>query len=143
MLGFDQDSGPIDFVSMTSRVHPADYPTAQAVVDARTAELKHALAEQERLEEGQRTAREAAEAANQSKSEFLSRMSHELRTPLNAIIGFAQVLEMTEVSERTRTRLGHILKAGRHLLGEKPFGVDLDANKRIMAAVAMAHIPPS
>jgi two-component system sensor kinase FixL len=33
MLGFDQDSGPIDFVSMTSRVHPADYPTAQAVVD--------------------------------------------------------------------------------------------------------------
>jgi signal transduction histidine kinase len=33
MLGFDQDSGPIDFVSMTSRVHPEDYPTAQAVVD--------------------------------------------------------------------------------------------------------------
>jgi two-component system, LuxR family, sensor kinase FixL len=31
MLGFD--SGPIDFASMTSRVHPADYPTAQAVVD--------------------------------------------------------------------------------------------------------------
>ena len=33
MLGFDEDSGPIDFVSMTSRVHPADYPTAQAVID--------------------------------------------------------------------------------------------------------------
>jgi two-component system, LuxR family, sensor kinase FixL len=33
MLGFDQDSGSIDFVSMTSRVHPADYPTAQAVID--------------------------------------------------------------------------------------------------------------
>src|ERR1700744_6084001 len=33
MLGFDEDSGPIDFVSMTSRVHPADYPAAQAVVD--------------------------------------------------------------------------------------------------------------
>lgn len=33
MLGFDPESGPIDFVSMTSRVHPADYPTAQAVVD--------------------------------------------------------------------------------------------------------------
>jgi predicted dehydrogenase len=29
-----------------------------------------------------------------------------------------------------------ILEAGRHLLGEKPFGIDLDANKRIMAAVA-------
>ena len=29
-----------------------------------------------------------------------------------------------------------IMEAGRHLLGEKPFGIDLDANKRIMAAVA-------
>jgi predicted dehydrogenase len=29
-----------------------------------------------------------------------------------------------------------ILEAGRHLLGEKPFGIDIDANKRIMAAVA-------
>jgi two-component system sensor kinase FixL len=33
MLGFDQDSGPIGFVSMTSCVHPADYPTAQVVID--------------------------------------------------------------------------------------------------------------
>jgi predicted dehydrogenase len=29
-----------------------------------------------------------------------------------------------------------ILEAGRHLLGEKPFGIDLDASRRIMAAVA-------
>jgi two-component system, LuxR family, sensor kinase FixL len=33
MLGFDPAAGPIDFVSMSSRVHPADYPLAQAVVD--------------------------------------------------------------------------------------------------------------
>jgi two-component system, LuxR family, sensor kinase FixL len=33
MLGFDPDGGKIDFVSMTSRVHPSDYPLAQAVVD--------------------------------------------------------------------------------------------------------------
>ena len=33
-----------------------------------------------------------AEAASQTKSEFLAKMSHELRTPLNAIIGFSEVL---------------------------------------------------
>ena len=37
--------------------------------------------------------RDAALAANRSKSEFLAAVSHELRTPLNAIIGFSDVMK--------------------------------------------------
>ncbi|MEX2582414.1 MAG: PAS domain S-box protein [Gemmatimonadota bacterium] len=61
-------------------------------------------------------AREAAESANRAKSEFLSRMSHELRTPMNSILGFAQLLDRAEIPVEQRRGVGHILKAGRHLL---------------------------
>ena len=43
-------------------------------------------------------------------------MSHELRTPLNAILGFGQLLTMSDLDERQRGNVEHILKAGRHLL---------------------------
>ena len=62
------------------------------------------------------SAKEEAENANNSKSEFLSRMSHELRTPMNSILGFAQLLEMDELSERQNKGVQYILNNGKHLL---------------------------
>jgi PAS domain S-box-containing protein len=67
-------------------------------------------------EEAQRKAAEAADSANRSKSEFLSRMSHELRTPLNAVLGFGQLLELDDLTEDQRESVDQILKGGRHLL---------------------------
>ncbi|MCA1908245.1 MAG: response regulator [Magnetospirillum sp.] len=64
-------------------------------------------------------AKQAAEAANLAKSEFLSSMSHELRTPMNAILGFAQLLasaEDGELGERQRFYADSILKSGNHLI---------------------------
>ena len=67
-------------------------------------------------EQALRQAREEAERANYSKSEFLSRMSHELRTPLNAILGFGQLLELEKLSADQDESIKHIVSAGRHLL---------------------------
>jgi PAS domain S-box-containing protein len=74
------------------------------------------ITDRKRAEVSYLQAKEEAESANRAKSEFLSRMSHELRTPLNAILGFGQLLEMEELSERQEESVGHIVKAGRHLL---------------------------
>jgi signal transduction histidine kinase/CheY-like chemotaxis protein len=79
------------------------------LVDERTREL-------EVLQVAERDAREAAELANQSKSEFLSRMSHELRTPLNAVSGFAQLLQLGRLDETQHESVEQILKGANHLL---------------------------
>jgi signal transduction histidine kinase/ActR/RegA family two-component response regulator len=47
-------------------------------------------------------AKEAAEAANLSQSQFLSNMSHEIRTPMNGFMGMLQLLEMTTLTEEQK-----------------------------------------
>ncbi|MGK7895913.1 MAG: ATP-binding protein, partial [Xenococcus sp. (in: cyanobacteria)] len=62
-------------------------------------------------------AKEAAETANQTKSNFLANISHELRTPLNVILGFTQILDRDiSLSNEQKETLRIINHSGEHLL---------------------------
>ena len=109
----------------------------------------HAIALQE--------AKEAAEAASQAKSLFLSTMSHELRTPLTAILGYTELIEtemefgeydnLTTDIQRVKTSGQHLLnlinsvleyskiEAGKLVLDEAAFEVD----HLLSELVAVAH----
>lgn len=64
-----------------------------------------------------RAALQQADAANQSKSIFLSNMSHELRTPLNAVIGFSRLMSKAgTLNEHDQESVEIINRAGNHLL---------------------------
>ena len=61
-------------------------------------------------------ARDIAEKASSAKNEFLSRMSHELRTPMNAILGFSQILDMDDLTNKQHAHINEIKVGGEHLL---------------------------
>ena len=61
-------------------------------------------------------AKQAAERANQAKSQFLATMSHELRTPMNGVLGMAQLLQQPNLSEAERLEYAQTILDSGHTL---------------------------
>lgn len=86
-------------------------------------------------------AKEDAEKANISKSQFLSRMSHELRTPLNAILGFAQLIDLNEDNKLIKSHNDEVLLAGNHLLSMISDILDLSRVEEGSLALTLSNVP--
>ncbi len=110
------------FVRRDGSTLPMEISVARAEYEGRDLYLMtwHDLTQQQENERVLREAKEAAELASRTKSDFLARMSHELRSPLNSVIGFSSLLKRqlpAESPSAVPTYLDRIHANGVHLLG--------------------------
>ena len=97
--GVSEDQAGSEVVGVIGLAFPAGsqrtFGESEVEVLARFAQLASIALDNARLYAEAQNARETAELANQTKSDFLASVSHELRTPLTSVLGFAKITQQS------------------------------------------------
>ena len=84
-------------------------------------------------------AKDAADQANQAKSEFLAMVSHEIRTPMTTVVGVTELLLRSNLTTRQRQQVARLKHAGEMLLGL--INNILDASKIEAGKLELEQVP--
>jgi len=94
--------------------------TSRAIADADGDVLEyqavgHDITARREAEDALRRAKDAAEAADRAKSEFLTIISHEIQTPINGVMGFCRLLQETALTREQKEYVDTIRSCGNAL----------------------------
>ena len=106
-----------DYSVRTDETASGEVKQLQIGVNMLAGALKQSEQVQQHYVDSLISAREASEAANKAKSEFLAVMTHELRTPMNGVLGMLQLMQSTTLSKEQEEYVEIALSSGDHLLG--------------------------
>jgi signal transduction histidine kinase len=115
----------------------AIYDEAGSVLEYQT--VGHDITLRKEAEAALVQAKDAAEAADRAKSDFLAMVSHEIRTPIHGVIGFAQILADSPLSPEQREQVEIIKSSGLAL--EKLIADILDLSKIEAGKIAIESTP--